>query len=134
MTDDPKLIEEYLPILVISTDTTRESLTGALHRKRVGPRSFLGRSGTNELWSIRTSASADGHAQRAREALRRGSVLRGRGGPVGAGCDKLCHGAVTSHADDKLATQLATSGTRRTGGNPHQRRFRPSGMCRSLKR
>jgi len=132
MTDDPKLIEEYLPILVISTDTTRESLTGALHRKRVGPRSFLGRSGTNELWSIRTSASADGHAQRAREALRRGSVLRGRGGPVGAGCDKLCHGAVTSHADDKLATQLATSGSgwnrRKTASTP----FLPPRGCAAL--
>jgi hypothetical protein len=34
---------------------------------------------------------------------------------------------VTSHADDKLATQLATSGSGRTGGNPNQRRFRPLG-------
>jgi len=34
---------------------------------------------------------------------------------------------VTSHADDKLATQLATSGSGRTGGNPNQCRFRPLG-------
>jgi len=39
--------------------------------------------------------------------------------------DKLYQGAVISHADDKLAMQLATSGSGRIEGNPHQLHFRP---------
>jgi len=67
----------------------------------------FGRSGTNEPWSTRTWRP-------------------------GWGCDKLCHGAVTSHADDELATRLATSNSDRNGRKSESTPFPSPRGCAAL--
>jgi len=79
------------------------------------------RENINGPWSTRTSASASGRVASSRSSTPRIRITRMW--RPGWGCDKPCHGVVTSHAYDKLATRLATSGSAPEEETPTQYPF-----------